>query len=149
MWIHKFPLSLGLSLTSLHFSPSLPPSVPVQLLCIDEATASVDQKTDKLLQQTIRETFRNQTVLTIAHRWDLSAAAPDCIFAFDVFFFFFKCIFSFYFVCFCPPAPRATRINTIMDCDRVLVMQAGKVVEFDTPAALCRTDRSVFQRLAG
>lgn len=79
-----------------------------KLLCIDEATASVDQKTDKLLQQTIRETFRNQTVLTIAHR-----------------------------------------INTIMDCDRVLVMHAGKVVEFDTPTALCRSDRSVFQRLAG
>ncbi|KAM3623239.1 uncharacterized protein V6R79_008886 [Siganus canaliculatus] len=77
-----------------------------KLLCIDEATASVDQKTDKLLQQTIREKFQDQTVLTIAHR-----------------------------------------INTIMDSDRVLVMHAGKVVEFDTPATLCQTDGSIFHRL--
>ncbi|XP_041640876.1 ATP-binding cassette sub-family C member 10 [Cheilinus undulatus] len=79
-----------------------------KVLCIDEATASVDQKTDRLLQQTIRETFKDKTVLTIAHR-----------------------------------------INTIMDCDRVLVMHAGKVVEFDTPAVLCQTDHSIFQRLVG
>ncbi|XP_034043776.1 multidrug resistance-associated protein 7 [Thalassophryne amazonica] len=77
-----------------------------KVLCIDEATASVDHKTDRLLQQTIRETFQDKTVLTIAHR-----------------------------------------INTIMDCDRVLVMHAGKVVEFDTPAALCQTDDSIFHRL--
>uniref|UniRef100_A0A4W6DUG8 ATP-binding cassette sub-family C member 10 n=1 Tax=Lates calcarifer TaxID=8187 RepID=A0A4W6DUG8_LATCA len=79
-----------------------------KVLCIDEATASVDQKTDQLLQQTIREKFQDKTVLTIAHR-----------------------------------------INTIMDCDRVLVMQGGKVVEFDTPAALCQSDHSIFQRLVG
>uniref|UniRef100_A0A3B3VLA8 ATP-binding cassette sub-family C member 10 n=1 Tax=Poecilia latipinna TaxID=48699 RepID=A0A3B3VLA8_9TELE len=79
-----------------------------KVLCIDEATASVDQKTDKLLQQTIREKFQDKTVLTIAHR-----------------------------------------INTIMDCDRVLVMHAGKVVEFDTPAALCQNDTSIFHRLVG
>lgn len=77
-----------------------------KVLCIDEATASVDQKTDKLLQETIRETFRDKTVLTIAHR-----------------------------------------INTILDCDRVLVMSGGQVVEFDTPAALHQTDSSIFQRL--
>lgn len=46
-------------------------------------------------------------------------------------------------------AARVTRINTIMDCERVLVLRAGKVVEFDTPAALCQTDRSIFQRLVG
>ncbi|KAJ8001994.1 hypothetical protein DPEC_G00175190 [Dallia pectoralis] len=79
-----------------------------KILCIDEATASVDQKTDKLLQQTIREKFRDKTVLTIAHR-----------------------------------------INTIMDSDRVLVMHSGKVVEYDSPAALCQREDSVFCRLVG
>uniref|UniRef100_A0A3Q4GBW8 ATP-binding cassette, sub-family C (CFTR/MRP), member 10 n=1 Tax=Neolamprologus brichardi TaxID=32507 RepID=A0A3Q4GBW8_NEOBR len=77
-----------------------------KVLCIDEATASVDHKTDKLLQQTIREKFQDKTVLTIAHR-----------------------------------------INTIMDCDRVLVMHAGKVVEFDSPVSLCQADNSIFHRL--
>ncbi|XP_051939169.1 ATP-binding cassette sub-family C member 10 isoform X2 [Hippocampus zosterae] len=79
-----------------------------QVLCVDEATASVDRQTDRLLQKTIAERFRHRTVLTIAHR-----------------------------------------INTVMDCDRVLVMHAGKVVDFDTPAALRRKDGSLFRRLLG
>lgn len=76
------------------------------ILCIDEATANVDQKTDLLLQKTIREKFKHKTVLTIAHR-----------------------------------------LNTIMDSDRVLVMHAGKVVEFDSPDALRQKEDSVFLKL--
>ncbi|NXC30656.1 MRP7 protein, partial [Campylorhamphus procurvoides] len=77
-----------------------------KVLCIDEATASVDQKTDLLLQQTIRERFADKTVLTIAHR-----------------------------------------LNTILDSDRVLVMQAGRVAELDSPTHLSQKDGSLFQRL--
>lgn len=39
------------------------------------------------------------------------------------------------------------RLNTILDSDRVLVMQAGRVVELDSPAYLSKKDGSLFQRL--
>ncbi|CAH3017451.1 unnamed protein product, partial [Porites evermanni] len=77
-----------------------------QVLCIDEATASVDLETDKLIQQTIKSEFKESTVLTIAHR-----------------------------------------LNTIMDSDRVLVMDRGTVIEFDTPQALLRNKHSFFYGL--
>ncbi|XP_060564564.1 ATP-binding cassette sub-family C member 10-like isoform X2 [Ruditapes philippinarum] len=77
-----------------------------KILCIDEATASVDLETDMLIQQTIRSEFVDSTVLTIAHR-----------------------------------------INTIMNSDRVLVMNDGKVAEFAPPGRLLQTQDTLFYKL--
>jgi ABC-type multidrug transport system fused ATPase/permease subunit len=65
------------------------------VLIMDEATASIDMKTDQLIQQSIREKFVDSTVLTIAHRLD-----------------------------------------SILHCDRIMVLNQGRLAEFDTPLAL-------------
>ena len=75
-----------------------------QILIMDEATASIDNATDALIQKTIRNNLSDATMLTIAHR-----------------------------------------LNTIMDRDRVLVLDFGEVVEFDTPAALLSKESGLFK----
>uniref|UniRef100_A0A8D3DHL7 Multidrug resistance-associated protein 4 n=1 Tax=Scophthalmus maximus TaxID=52904 RepID=A0A8D3DHL7_SCOMX len=66
-----------------------------RVLIIDEATANVDPRTDKLIQRTIRDKFRECTVLTIAHR-----------------------------------------LNTVIDSDRILVLDSGTIQELDRPFTL-------------
>lgn len=39
------------------------------------------------------------------------------------------------------------RINTILDSDRILVLDKGKVAEFDTPSALMQKEGSLFASL--
>ena len=73
-----------------------------KILLLDEATASVDHHTDRLIQATLRD-LKGVTTLTIAHR-----------------------------------------INTILESDRVLVMDDGKAIEFDNPQALIARPGSVF-----
>ncbi|ETW02814.1 hypothetical protein H310_05299 [Aphanomyces invadans] len=77
-----------------------------KVILMDEATASIDANTDRLIQDSIRESFQDCTCLTIAHR-----------------------------------------INTILDSDRILVMDKGSAAEFDTPAQLLKNPKGIFTNL--
>ncbi|KAB1202798.1 ABC transporter C family member 10 [Morella rubra] len=77
-----------------------------QILVLDEATASIDNATDSIIQKTIRREFAHCTVITVAHR-----------------------------------------IPTVMDCDKVLAMSDGKIVEFDEPSKLMNKEVSLFGKL--
>lgn len=77
-----------------------------KIVILDEATANVDFKTDRLIQEVIRTKLNNVTVLTIAHRLD-----------------------------------------TIVDYDRVMVLDKGRVVEFDKPSVLLNEKGSYFADL--
>ncbi|XP_032030721.1 multidrug resistance-associated protein 1-like [Hylobates moloch] len=68
-----------------------------KILILDEATASIDFETDKLVQTTIRKEFSDCTILTVAHR-----------------------------------------LQSIIDSDRVLVLDSGRIVEFEAPQNLIR-----------
>ncbi|TFY56998.1 hypothetical protein EVG20_g8713 [Dentipellis fragilis] len=63
-----------------------------RVLILDEATASVDYETDKKIQATIANEFRDRTILCIAHR-----------------------------------------LRTIISYDRICVLDAGQIAEFDAP----------------
>ena len=78
-----------------------------KILVLDEATASVDLKTDSLIQDTIRKEFVGSTIITIAHR-----------------------------------------LNTILDYDRVMVLDHGRLIEFDSPQNLLKNSESHFYSLA-
>ena len=79
-----------------------------RVLLLDEATSSVDFDTDQVVQDTIRASFQDTTILTIAHR-----------------------------------------INTVIDNDRILVLDDGNVAEYDRPIALLSNPKSALSKIVG
>ncbi|XP_078116374.1 ATP-binding cassette sub-family C member 5 isoform X2 [Sander vitreus] len=77
-----------------------------KILILDEATAAIDNETDRLIQKTIRCAFGSCTTLIIAHR-----------------------------------------LNTVMSCSRVMVLDNGQILEFDSPTALLADENSRFRAL--
>eukprot|EP00081_Caenorhabditis_elegans_P026970 NP_510616.2 Uncharacterized protein CELE_E03G2.2 [Caenorhabditis elegans] len=78
-----------------------------KVLVLDEATAGIDNRTDTMVQATIREKFADSTIITIAHR-----------------------------------------LHTIIDYDRIIVMDAGRIVEDGIPGELLKNRNSQFYGLA-
>ncbi|KAJ6590007.1 hypothetical protein DFH09DRAFT_1359037 [Mycena vulgaris] len=76
------------------------------IVVLDEATSSVDFKTDAKIQTTIREEFTDSLLLTIAHR-----------------------------------------LKTVIDYDRLLVLDKGKLAEFDTPLRLIEKEDGIFRSM--
>lgn len=54
-----------------------------KILIMDEATAAIDTQTDRKLQATVREAFRECTVLTIAHRLNTIMDSDRLLFSGD------------------------------------------------------------------
>ncbi|KAK8801165.1 hypothetical protein WA158_001935 [Blastocystis sp. Blastoise] len=77
-----------------------------KIILMDEATASIDVETDLKIQKTMKEEFKDCTVITIAHR-----------------------------------------IHTIIDSDKVMVLEAGEVKEFEQPALLLEDPNTIFSGL--
>ncbi|SGY80268.1 BQ5605_C008g05343 [Microbotryum silenes-dioicae] len=77
-----------------------------KILLLDEATASVDYKTDELITQTISEEFNDSTLLVIAHR-----------------------------------------LRTVIGFHKILLLDAGKILEYDSPSQLLADPSSRFYAL--
>ena len=77
-----------------------------KIIIMDEATASIDYKTEEIIQKAVSEILNDSTFITIAHR-----------------------------------------IKTILNYDRILTLDNGKIVDFDTPKNLLNDKKSLFYEL--
>jgi ABC-type multidrug transport system fused ATPase/permease subunit len=77
-----------------------------KIIVMDEATASIDYKTEELIQKAINEILDSSTFITIAHR-----------------------------------------IKTILNYDRIIVLDKGQIVDFDTPDNLINNKNGLFYEL--
>jgi ABC-type multidrug transport system fused ATPase/permease subunit len=74
-----------------------------KIIVLDEATASIDYKTEEIIQKALNEILSNSTMISIAHR-----------------------------------------IKTVINADKILVLENGEIIEFDTPENLLNNKKSYF-----
>lgn len=77
-----------------------------KIMIMDEATSSIDIKTDSLIQSTITSHFKERSVLSVAHR-----------------------------------------LNTILESDKVMVIDRGILIEYDSPLKLENDNNSLYHKL--
>ena len=77
-----------------------------KIFVLDEATASIDMNTEKIIQKALNEILKDSTMIIIAHR-----------------------------------------IKTVENADKILCLNNGEVMEFDTPMNLKKNKHSYFYEL--
>ena len=77
-----------------------------KIIIMDEATSSLDQKTQSIILKSIEKYFKNSTLFSIAHR-----------------------------------------IESVLNFDRIMVFDEGKLKEFDKPNELLKQKNSIFYKL--
>lgn len=78
----------------------------VRILCLDEATSSIDDSTELNLHAIIKKAFRKSTILLIAHK-----------------------------------------ISSVLSCDKILVIENGRLGEMNSPDKLIQDPKSLFFKM--
>jgi ABC-type multidrug transport system fused ATPase/permease subunit len=103
-----------------------------KVVILDESSASLDHDLDARIQQVLRDELpRDAVVLTIAHCLYVRSPLRPPVSVLTLFPMF--------------SSPFSSR--TILDSDRLLVLEAGRIVELDTPKALLAKEDGVFRRM--
>ena len=79
---------------------------PKKLMILDEATANIDLKTEKLMQDAVKTEFKDSTMFIIAHR-----------------------------------------LQTVLDCDQIILMDKGQIVEYGPPRELISKPNGKFKEM--
>ena len=77
-----------------------------KIVIMDEATSSIDYKSEEIIQRTINKILNQSTVITIAHR-----------------------------------------IKTIINYDKIITLDNGEIIDFDTPKNLLNKKKGIFYEL--